>query len=148
MGTSPGAPQIEEAGLPTVELTIQVSVWAASNPDEDPGPLEEVRRQLSDRFDMVVYMGRPGSVDVVVKMLEGSDRARREEVDPRNYEAKNREFRQRAVEMASTYKVTEPPLLRSFIARLTLSTTWKASGLSKLFSRGQSCTASLRNTSR
>ncbi|MGI6514811.1 MAG: magnesium chelatase [Syntrophomonadaceae bacterium] len=119
MGNKPGRLQIEEAGLPTVELTIQVSVWAASNPDEDPGPLEEVRRQLSDRFDMVVYMGRPGSVDVVVKMLEGSDRARREEVDPRNYEAKNREFRQRAVEMASTYKVTElPDFLRSFIARV------------------------------
>ena len=76
MGNKPGRLQIEEAGLPTVEITIQVSVWAASNPDEDPGPLEEVRRQLSDRFDMVVYMGRPGSVDAVVKMLEGSDRAK------------------------------------------------------------------------
>ncbi len=32
-------------------------------PDEDPGPLEEIRRQLSDRFDMVCYMGRPTNVE-------------------------------------------------------------------------------------
>ena len=119
MGNKPGRLQIEEAGLPTVEITIQVSVWAASNPDEDPGPLEEVRRQLSDRFDMVVYMGRPGSVDAVVKMLEGSDRARREEFDPKQYVAKNREFQQRVLEMANAYKVTElPDFLRNFIARV------------------------------
>ncbi len=119
MGNKPGRLQIEEAGLPTVEITIQVSVWAASNPDEDPGPLEEVRRQLSDRFDMVVYMGRPSSVDVVVRMLEGSDRARREDFDANSFAAKNQEFRQRVREMAETYRVTElPDFLRNFIARV------------------------------
>ena len=70
MGNKPGHLQIEEAGLPTVDITVSVSVWAASNPDEDPGPLEEIRRQLSDRFDLVCYMGRPDSVDVLAHMLE------------------------------------------------------------------------------
>ncbi|NLB87835.1 MAG: magnesium chelatase, partial [Syntrophomonadaceae bacterium] len=59
MGNKPGHIQIEEAGLPIVDIPVSVSVWAASNPDEEPGPLEEIRRQLSDRFDMVCYMGRP-----------------------------------------------------------------------------------------
>lgn len=119
MGNKPGRMQIEEAGLPTVELTIQVSVWAASNPDEDPGPLEEVRRQLSDRFDMVVYMGRPTSVDVVVKMLESSDRAKKEEFKPNLLMAKNDDFQKRVLKMAEMYKVNElPDFLRSFIARV------------------------------
>ena len=39
--------------------TIQVSVWSASNPDEEPGPLEDIRRQLSDRFDFSVNVERP-----------------------------------------------------------------------------------------
>jgi len=69
MGTKPGRVQIEETGLPAVELTVQVSVWAASNPDEDPGPLEEVRRQLSDRFDFVLYTDRPRGADVVEQIL-------------------------------------------------------------------------------
>lgn len=69
MGTKPGRVQIEETGLPQVELSVQVSVWAASNPDEDPGPLEDVRRQLSDRFDFVVYTDRPGEAAVVEQIL-------------------------------------------------------------------------------
>lgn len=69
MGTKPGRVQIEETGLPPVELTVQVTVWAASNPDEDPGPLEDVRRQLSDRFDMVIYTDRPGEAAVVEQIL-------------------------------------------------------------------------------
>lgn len=69
MGTKPGRIQIEETGLPAVELPVQVTVWAASNPDEDPGPLEEVRRQLSDRFDFVVYTDRPGDAAVVEQIL-------------------------------------------------------------------------------
>ncbi|MEN6463311.1 MAG: magnesium chelatase, partial [Syntrophomonas sp.] len=40
MGNKPGHIQIEEAGLPVVEIPVSVSVWAASNPDEEPGPLE------------------------------------------------------------------------------------------------------------
>jgi len=72
MGSKPGHLQIEEAGLPVVHIKVNVSVWAASNPDEDPGPLEEIRRQLSDRFDMVCYMGRPTSIEVLAKMLKSN----------------------------------------------------------------------------
>jgi magnesium chelatase subunit I len=68
-GTKPGRVQIEETGLPPVELPVQVTVWAASNPDEDPGPLEEIRRQLSDRFDFVLYTDRPSDVSVVEQLL-------------------------------------------------------------------------------
>lgn len=119
MGNKPGRLQIEEAGLPTVEIPVQVSVWAASNPDEDPGPLEEVRRQLSDRFDMVVYMGRPNSVDIVVKMLEASDRAKRETFDEKALQARNDDFKRQVLEMANLYRNTElPDFLRSFIARV------------------------------
>ena len=48
MGTKPGRVQIEETGLSTVEMPLNVSVWAASNPDEEPGPLQEIRRQLAE----------------------------------------------------------------------------------------------------
>jgi magnesium chelatase subunit I len=70
MGTKPGRIQIEETGLPAVELPVQVTVWAASNPDEDPGPLEDIRRQLSDRFDFVVYTDRPGDAATVEAILD------------------------------------------------------------------------------
>ncbi|HEY8348112.1 MAG TPA: hypothetical protein VIL07_12725 [Symbiobacteriaceae bacterium] len=73
MGTKPGRIQIEETGLPAVELPVQVTVWAASNPDEDPGPLEEIRRQLSDRFDFVVYADRPGDAAVVEQILAAAE---------------------------------------------------------------------------
>ncbi len=69
MGTKPGRLRIEETGLPPVELEVKASVWAASNPDEDPGPLEHVRRQLADRFDLVVAVNRPSDPDVVESML-------------------------------------------------------------------------------
>lgn len=69
MGTKPGRVQIEETGLPAVELPVQVTVWAASNPDEDPGPLEDIRRQLSDRFDFAIYTDRPGEAAVVAEIL-------------------------------------------------------------------------------
>lgn len=77
MGTKPGKLRIEETGLPPVELEVRASVWAASNPDEDPGPLEHVRRQLADRFDLVVAVNRPSDPDVVERML-----MRREEGHP------------------------------------------------------------------
>lgn len=73
MGTKPGRVQIEETGLPAVQLSLSVSVWAASNPDEDPGPLEDIRRQLSDRFDFTIPMGRPGEAAVVAEILQAMD---------------------------------------------------------------------------
>ena len=69
MGTKPGRIQIEESGLPTVEMPVQVTVWAASNPDEEPGALSQIRKQLSDRFDMAVSMGRPSEVQSVLDIL-------------------------------------------------------------------------------
>lgn len=72
MGTKPGRIQIEETGLPTVELPVQVSVWAASNPDEDPGPLEDIRRQLSDRFDFTVYVERPTDPAIIKSILDST----------------------------------------------------------------------------
>lgn len=69
MGTKPGRVQIEETGVPTVEVPVQVTVWAASNPDEEPGPLEEIRRQLADRFDFAVAMARPSDLQVVEDIL-------------------------------------------------------------------------------
>ena len=69
MGTKPGRVQIEETGLPLVEVPVSASVWAASNPDEEPGPLAEIRRQLSDRFDLVIPMGRPSTPEEVVDIL-------------------------------------------------------------------------------
>lgn len=69
MGTKPGRIQIEEAGLPVTEIPVQVSVWAASNPDEDPGPLENIRRQLSDRFDFTVNVERPLDTYVINRIF-------------------------------------------------------------------------------
>jgi len=83
MGTKPGWIQVEETGLPVVEMPICVSVWAASNPDEEPGPLEDVRRQLSDRFDFCIGMARPSSVSQVVSIL--SKAGRREQYDPTRF---------------------------------------------------------------
>lgn len=73
MGTRPGRVQIEEPGLPVVELPVTVSIWAASNPDEDPGPLSRIRKQLADRFDLSVAMGRPDSYQAVVNILSGQN---------------------------------------------------------------------------
>lgn len=72
MGTKPGRLQVEETGLAGVDLPAAVSVWAASNPDEDPGPLEDIRKQLSDRFDFVISMERPSTVNTVKEILRSS----------------------------------------------------------------------------
>lgn len=72
MGTKPGRLQVEETGLPSIDLPIAVSVWAASNPDEDPGPLGDIRKQLSDRFDFVIAMERPSDVETVRDILRTS----------------------------------------------------------------------------
>jgi magnesium chelatase subunit I len=79
MGTKPGRVQIEETGLPVVEVPVSVSVWAASNPDEEPGPLAEIRRQLSDRFDLVVPMGRPSTTEAVVDILLTNEAVKNEQ---------------------------------------------------------------------
>ncbi|HHV62278.1 MAG TPA: magnesium chelatase [Firmicutes bacterium] len=69
MGTKPGRLQVEEAGFQSFEIPVTLCVWAASNPDEEPGALEDIRRQLSDRFDFTVNMGRPSELDVVKEIL-------------------------------------------------------------------------------
>lgn len=69
MGTKPGRVKIEETGLAAYEIEVCASVWAASNPDEDPGPLEDIRKQLADRFDLVVPVDRPQDPDVVERLI-------------------------------------------------------------------------------
>ncbi len=124
MGSKPGHLQIEEAGLPVVHLKVIVSVWAASNPDEDPGPLEEIRRQLSDRFDMVCYMGRPTSLDVLAKMLKenfhiNKIESDRDEINVREVEQKHEEFTQAILRWAERYKKSDiPDFVRNYIARI------------------------------
>ncbi len=75
MGTKPGRVKIEEVGLPPWELDVQASVWAASNPDEDPGPLEDIRKQLADRFDLVVPVQRPSDASIVEQLLAEKSKA-------------------------------------------------------------------------
>lgn len=76
MGTKPGRLQIEETGLAPVVLSCRVSVWAASNPDEEPGPLADIRRQLADRFDLGVAMRRPTETETVLAVLRRADLGR------------------------------------------------------------------------
>ncbi|NLJ73140.1 MAG: magnesium chelatase [Syntrophomonadaceae bacterium] len=124
MGNKPGHIQIEEAGLPVVDIPVSVSVWAASNPDEEPGALEEIRRQLSDRFDVVCFMGRPDSVDVLSQILKENSysfklqRAKQNanlEVD----DLGNDKYRLDIIKWARMYEQTElPDFLRNYIARL------------------------------
>lgn len=56
-------------------IPVQVTVWAASNPDEEPGPLEDIRRQLSDRFDFTVNVERPLDPIALKKILSGTERS-------------------------------------------------------------------------
>lgn len=70
MGTKPGHLQIEETGLPIIALPVSISVWAASNPDEEPGSLNRIRRQLADRFDFSINMGRPSDYQAVYTILK------------------------------------------------------------------------------
>lgn len=88
MGTRPGRVQIEEPGLPVVELPVTVSIWAASNPDEEPGPLSRIRKQLADRFDVTVTMGRPDSCQEVIDILTGDKRVQAVEKDFSQYSGK------------------------------------------------------------
>lgn len=121
MGTKPGRVQIEETGLPVVEIPVQASVWAASNPDEEPGPLQEIRRQLSDRFDLVVEMGRSDNPDEIVDILLMSELRRqgREDKTTRNDAAQHIKKQQELERIAKKYEnLTMPDFLRNFIARL------------------------------
>lgn len=122
MGNKPGHLQIEESGLPVVNLTVNVSIWAASNPDEDPGPLEEIRRQLSDRFDMVCYMGRPNSVDILSKILKDnaySNKIVRSRQRNKIDFAQHDSMKKKIEEWAATYQKADlPDFLRNYIARL------------------------------
>ncbi len=123
MGNKPGHLQIEEAGLPVVDVEVSVSVWAASNPDEDPGPLEEIRRQLSDRFDMVCYMGRPTSVDVLAQMLKENSHSQKikmaKEGSRQSDNVRDDAYRKNVVKWAGNYEKADlPDFLRNYIARL------------------------------
>ncbi|HYF95976.1 MAG TPA: hypothetical protein VD969_27505 [Symbiobacteriaceae bacterium] len=119
MGTKPGRVQIEETGLPAVELPVQVTVWAASNPDEDPGPLEDIRRQLSDRFDFAVYTDRPGDAAVVEEILAQSGGAGwHRPLSPAD-ETRAELFRSRLAGRVTALRgVQVPPTLRQHIAEL------------------------------
>ena len=82
MGTKPGRVKIEEVGLKPCEIEICTSVWAASNPDEEPGPLDEIRKQLADRFDLVVAVQRPSETSVVESLLLAKTLSRKHEALP------------------------------------------------------------------
>ncbi len=120
MGTKPGRVQIEETGLPVVELPVQVSVWAASNPDEEPGPLQEIRRQLSDRFDLVVEMGRTTNPDAIADILVQSEQRRlgAENIAKRSVDHSARLLKEMALIAKKFESLTMPDFLRNFIARL------------------------------
>ncbi len=119
MGTKPGRVQIEETGLPSVEMPVQVSIWAASNPDEDPGPLEEIRRQLSDRFDFTVYTDRPGDASVVEQILSLTDNPGWQRPLSHLDEVKADAFRAKlAGRMATLRHVKVPQELRQQVADL------------------------------
>jgi len=122
MGTKPGRIQIEEAGIPLVQIPVQVSVWAASNPDEEPGPLEEIRRQLSDRFDLVIYMGRPSTMESITDILLQSELARMEPSGGGEVSSDgDRKLQVLFAQMAKEYQnMRLPDFLRSFIARIYL----------------------------
>lgn len=120
MGTKPGRVQIEETGLPVVEIPVQVSVWAASNPDEEPGPLQEIRRQLADRFDLVIDMGRTHDHDAIAEILKQSSHARMSTSDiQRDYSAMNQKVRKDMLATAQRYvNLDLPDFLRNYVARI------------------------------
>ena len=120
MGTKPGRVQIEETGLPVVEMPVQVSVWSASNPDEEPGPLQEIRRQLSDRFDLVVEMGRTTSPDAIADILVQSEQLRlgKYNVTKKSIDHSTRLQRDLSSISNKFQALTMPDYLRNFIARL------------------------------
>jgi magnesium chelatase subunit I len=126
MGTKPGRVQIEETGLPVVEVPVSVSVWAASNPDEEPGPLTEIRRQLSDRFDLVVPMGRPSTTEAVVDILLTNEAVKNEQSngdrDLSPQEVKRlQKFRQDIANIADQSDLAMPEYLTNFLASIYIN---------------------------
>lgn len=118
MGTKPGRVQIEETGLPVVEVPVAVSVWAASNPDEEPGPLVEIRRQLSDRFDLVVAMGRPSTPEEVMNILSVNEAVEKEQELPPEELNRLKRLKHELVEIAAGSQLTMPAYLTKFLANL------------------------------
>jgi len=119
MGTKPGRVQIEETGLPVVEVPVSVSVWAASNPDEEPGPLAEIRRQLSDRFDLVVSMGRPSTPEEVVEILSTNEEVQENDRELSPQERKRLEkLQQDLADVALRNELKMPDYLTNFLANL------------------------------
>lgn len=122
MGNKPGHIQIEEAGVPVVDLPVNVSVWAASNPDEEPGSLEEIRKQLADRFDMVYYMGRPDGADVLAEMLRDNSyyaKSHHNQAGQEGDESRYQVYHQNIINGSQRYENTDlPDFLRNYIARL------------------------------
>lgn len=121
MGTKPGRVQIEETGLPVVDIPVQVSVWAASNPDEEPGPLQEIRRQLSDRFDLVIDMGRTHESETIAEILKHNCHVRFREQTTQNFDSSvaNEKYSLKLAQRASKYlNLDMPDYLRNFIARI------------------------------
>jgi magnesium chelatase subunit I len=74
MGTKPGRIQIEETGLADIELPVSITIWAASNPDEEPGHIKDIRKQLCDRFDYEVNVKRPESLEEIKEVICGPGR--------------------------------------------------------------------------
>jgi magnesium chelatase subunit I len=122
MGTKPGRVQIEETGMPIIEVPVLVSVWAASNPDEEPGPLAEIRRQLSDRFDMVVPMGRPSTPAEVMDILSVNEAARHaeHEITPSEWRDLER-TREEMITIARQPELSMPEYLSRFLANLYIN---------------------------
>ncbi|NPV28440.1 MAG: magnesium chelatase [Firmicutes bacterium] len=122
MGTKPGRVQIEETGLPVVEVPVLVSVWAASNPDEEPGPLAEIRRQLSDRFDLVIPIGRPSTPEEVMDILATNEAIRGADRELSQQEKKHLEKIQKDLEsIALQSELTMPEYLISFLANIYIN---------------------------
>jgi magnesium chelatase subunit I len=122
MGTKPGRVQIEETGLPLVEVPVSASVWAASNPDEEPGPLAEIRRQLSDRFDLVIPTGRPSTPEEVVEILAMDEPLRRNDRDISPEERKRLEQLKTNIEDIALHCDLEmPDYLTNFLANLYIN---------------------------
>ncbi|MGB4504123.1 MAG: magnesium chelatase [Syntrophaceticus sp.] len=122
MGTKPGRVQIEETGLPLVEVPVSVSVWAASNPDEEPGPLSEIRRQLSDRFDLVIPMGRPSTPEEVVDILTTDEPMKSDDRDLSTQERSRLEQLKNSIENTALHCELEmPDYLTNFLANLYIN---------------------------
>lgn len=122
MGTKPGRVQIEETGMPVVEVPVSVSVWAASNPDEEPGPLAEIRRQLADRFDLVVPMGRPSTPEEVVNILSlnGAAKDHDRELSPQEKMHLER-MRHGLTSIALQNELVMPEYLTNFLANIYIN---------------------------